>query len=119
MTLYIYETQHHLVFTSVYKSPPTYVCTGVCKCISWREAIDRPHTIETVACDICGGNISYAKKGEHYRKLKNIPARFDDARKELEPTISLANAGLAKLNFASYVKPEFEDLAKREWLSKK
>lgn len=103
----IVETPHHIIRSSAWEKPP-YSCDGACRKVWWRGDIvdDLGSKIivgMALQCPQCKGKLRKAIEGKDYKTLDNTAGKntFNDT------SIMVQNA--------AWVKPEFEEQAKRNW----
>lgn len=93
------ETAYHIITASANKKPD-YACIGKCKSVWWSDEVNPHLVIEAIKCPKCGGDIRKASKN-NYRII--------------ERTISPNSINRFGVRTTHAVKPDFEDMAKREW----
>ena len=95
------ETPFHFI-TSDNDELPHYVCDGKCKSAWWKDEpqLKSQSVLHTLNCPKCGGHIRAAKESD-YKVI-------DQGSVTHLPNTAIVHA-------KHEVKPEFEDMAKREW----
>ena len=96
------ETPYHFI-TSGHNTLPKYTCAGKCKSVFWEdeeEELGISSPLHIPECKKCGGSVRAAHRDDY--KVISIEKKIDFKN---GVTVHLVHE----------VKPEFEEMAKREW----